>query len=321
LFALIGRVVTDPAIKLHFLPAHGMALSATAMAYATNGTFQGRKLEISGWTEFDGEMCLPQSGLRAVDSMNQTLAGLPADALYAIQWRVTSTTFDNAFFCHSQWDADLAPPKFGASLAPLFGIQGTAFMRQGMEKLKAAKVSAGGFGFCYYGCWQALLAVERSEEQPLKLGPPDGFRERKEKLANVQRLIDQVGRISPSRDGRRLADYFANKLRCGGIHMDYWAELARASLDGSAASPDESAALAGVAPYATGMLDFARQYLRTYQEYMLDRTDEGILASYWLVAGRYAYRYARPQECKAVFDPGRALSAPQLDSTRIVATN
>ena len=31
---------------------------------------------------------------------------------------------------------------------------------------------------------------------------------------------------------------------------------------------------------------------------MLDRTDEGMLASYWMVAGQDAYRYAFPSDYK-----------------------
>ena len=62
------------------------------------------------------------------------------------------------------------------------------------------------------------------------------------------------------------------------------------------------------------MLDLARAYLRAYQEYMLDRTDEGMLASYWMVAGQYAYRYAFPSDYKNtdIFysGPARVRNAP-----------
>jgi hypothetical protein len=295
LFALIGRVVTDPRIKLHFLPAHGMALSADAMALPSAGTFSGRKLEISGWTEFDGNMYLPQCCIKAVDRMNRTLEPLPVEALHAIQWRVASTTFNNAFFARSQWDADLTPKTFWGSLGPLFGTEGVALMQQGMEKLEAVKPID--FGFCYYGCWTPLLAAERADKQAPKFGQPERIDQRKELLKNAHRLIDQARKVAASTDGRRLADYFANKLGCGEIHMDYWKEVAQAAIDGAAA-PSESQARAAVAPHALLMLDYARQYLGNYQQCMLDRTDEGMLASYWVVAGQYAYRYAFPERYK-----------------------
>ena len=291
LFALIGRVVTDPAIKLHFLPAHGMALSANAMALASGATFSGRKLEISGWTEFDGNMYLPQSCLQAVDRMNRTLEPLPAEALYAIQWRVASTTFNNAFFARSQWDSGLTPEKFWSGLAPLFGTEGAALMRQGMEKLEAMKPID--FGFCYYGCWTPLLAAEREDKQPPRFGRPETINQRKELLEDAHSLVNKASKVAASQDGRRLADYFANKLSCGEIHMGYWKEVAQAAIDAAAAGGD-SQARAAVVPHAKLMLDYARQYLRAYQQNMLDRTDEGMLASYWLVAGQYAYRYAFP---------------------------
>ena len=297
LFALIGRVVTDPAIRLHFLPAHGMALSASAMALAPAGTFTGRKLEISGWTEFDGNMYLPQSCLQAVDRMNRTLDPLPAEALYAIQWRVAATAFNNAFFARSQWDPVLTPEKFWHSLAPLFGAEGAALMRQGMEKLEAVKPIENNFGFCYYGCWTPLLASERPDRQPPSFGRLRSIDQRSELLEDAHRLLNEAGSVAPSRDGHRLADYFANKLACGEIHLHYWKEVAQAAIDGAAAGND-SQARAAVSPHATLMLDYARQYLRTYQQYMLDRTDEGMLASYWLVAGQYAYRYAFPERYK-----------------------
>ena len=319
LFALIGRVVTDPAIRLHFLPAHGMALSAEAMALPPSDTFKGRKLEISGWTEFDGNMYLPQSCVQAVDRMNVTLAPLPAEALYAIQWRVAATTFNNAFFVRSQWDPGLTPQKFWASLTPLFGTEGAGLMRQGMEKLESVKPIENNFGFCYYGCWTGLLAPDRPDKQAPKFGKPAGFERRKAQLTDARSLVAQAGKAAASRDGQRLADYFANKLQCGEIHMDYCRELAQAALDGAAAGPDEAAARASVAPRAVAMLDLARQYLRTYQQSMLDRTDEGMLASYWLVAGQYAYRYAHPQEYKGVFDPRRKASAEEPEDIKVLA--
>jgi len=58
-------------------------------------------------------MYVPQSCVRAIYAMNQTLETLPAEALYAIQWRVASTTFDNAYFTRSQWDASLTPSDSG----------------------------------------------------------------------------------------------------------------------------------------------------------------------------------------------------------------
>jgi hypothetical protein len=295
LFALIGRVVTDPAVRLHFLPAHGMGLSARAMALASTNTFNGRKLEISGWTEFDGNMYLPQSCVQAVDRMNRTLEPLPAEALYAIQWRVASTTFNNAYFTRSQWDRGLTPEKFWTSLRPLFGAEGAALMRQGMEKLETVKPID--FGFCYYGCWTPLLASERADKQPPNFGDPDQIARRTGPLKDAHQLTSEAGKLAANDDGRRLANYFANKLDCGEVHMNYWKEVAQAAIDGAGAA-DDSQARAAVVPHARRMLDYARQYLRTYQQYMLDRTDEGMLASYWVVAGQYAYRYAFPEQYK-----------------------
>jgi len=106
---------------------------------------------------------------------------------------------------------------------------------------------------------------------------------------------ERAPRRRDAEEGRRLADYFANKLGCGEIHMGYWKEVAQAEIDGAGAGND-SQARAAVVPHARLMLDYARQYLRAYQQCMLDRTDEGMLASYWIVAGQYAYRYAFPQQ-------------------------
>jgi len=49
---------------------------------------------------------------------------------------------------------------------------------------------------------------------------------------------------------------------------------------------------------AVTMLALVRQYLMHYQKVMFDRTDEGMLASYWIAAGQYAYRYAYPDRYK-----------------------
>jgi len=63
LFSLVGRVVTDPAIKLHFLPAHGMSRSSEAMKLAAPGVFAGRKLEISGGVSWTGICMCPSPAL------------------------------------------------------------------------------------------------------------------------------------------------------------------------------------------------------------------------------------------------------------------
>ena len=291
LFSLVGRVVTDPAIKLHFLPAHGMSRSSEAMKLAAPGVFAGRKLEISGWSELDGNMYVPQSCVRAIYAMNQTLETLPAEALYAIQWRVASTTFDNAYFTRSQWDASLTPERFWASLAPLFGTQGSAVMRQGMELLESD--NAVEFGFCYYDCWLGLLPSERKAAELTSLIGGSARAERmKEHFGRVRDLVARAGEEAPSQGGRRLVRYFVNKLECAQIHMDYWRE---ATLTASAAQAGSKQASDVVRPHALRMLDFARQYLLHYQKAMLDRTDEGMLASYWIVAGQFAYRYWNPE--------------------------
>ena len=72
----------------------------------------------------------------------------------------------------SQWDPGLTPQKFWASLTPLFGTEGAALMRQGMEKLESVKPIENNFGFCYYGCWTGLLAADRADKQPPKFGKP-----------------------------------------------------------------------------------------------------------------------------------------------------
>jgi len=297
LFSLVGLVVRDPAVKLHFLPAHGMSLSAEAMKLAAPGVFAGRKLEISGWTELDGYMYVPQSCVKAICAMNQTLETLPAEALYAIQWRVASTTFDNAYFTRSQWDAALTPERFWSSLAPLFGTQGSALMRQGMELLESD--NAVEFGFCYYGSWRAGLGLLPGERHAVDLTSLIGQSARaermKEQFGRVRDLVALASEEAPSQDGRRLARYFANKLECAQIHMDYWREAVLAEAEASAAQAGSKQAGDVVRPHALKMLDLARQYLLHYQEAMLDRTDEGMLASYWLVAGQFAYRYWNPE--------------------------
>ena len=210
---------------------------------------------------------------------------------------MASTTFNNAFFARSQWDPSLTPETFWSSLIPLFGAEGAGLMRQGMEKLEAVKPIENNFGFCYYGCWTPLLASERADKLPPRFGRPESIDRSRGLFVDAHSLLAQASKVAGSRDGRRLADYFANKVQCGEIHLDYWKEVAQAAVDG-AACRDESQARAAVVPHARLMLDLARQYLRTYQQYMLDRTDEGMLASYWLVAGQYAYRYAFPEAYK-----------------------
>jgi hypothetical protein len=299
LFALIGRVVTDPAIKLHFLPAHGMSLSADAMALAEPATFAGRKLEISGWTEFDGNMYVPQSCVKAIDRMNRILEPLPVEALYAIQWRVASTTFDNTFFVRSHWDSKLTPERFWADLDPLFGTKGAALMRQGMEKLEDSDHVK--FGFCYYGCWQGMLASERADQTPANFGNLHHISQIRAQFDDVHTLVARAGEAATTRDGRRLADYFANRLLCAQVHTDYWKHAVQASAEAAGTGLSEPESQAKARPHAAMMLDDVRRYLLQSQRYMLDRTDEGMLASYWIVAGQYAYRYAYPEAYKNSF--------------------
>jgi len=114
-------------------------------------------------------------------------------------------------------------------------------------------------------------------------------------FGRVRDLLALAGQEAPSPDGRRLARYFANKLECAQIHTDYWREAVLAAAEASAAEAGSKHAGDLVRPHALAMLELARPYLLHYQEAMLDRTDEGMLASYWLVAGQFAYRYWNPE--------------------------
>lgn len=283
LFALFPRVVPDRAVKLHFLPAHGMDRSAQAMQMARGGLLGKRRLEISGWTEFDGLMYVPQSCTGAIHRMNQVLDEVPTEALYAIQWRVASTTFDNAFFTRSQWDRTLTPESFWASLSPLYGAKAADALRAGMQLLETN--SRMDYTFCYLGSWAGLLPEERGNRPP---GNPDRPAEHKALFHRVEDLLANATTEATSEDGRRLGRYFVNKVQCAQFHCDYWREAVLA----------QGRDTATVRTRATTMLNLARQYLAHYQGAMLDRTDEGMLASYWIAAGQYAYRYAHPERYK-----------------------
>jgi len=297
LFALIGKVVDDRDIKIHFLPAHGMGRSADALDLVKKGTFDDRLLEISGWTEMDGWMYVPQSCLNEIQHMNRSIAALPADALYAIQWRVASTTFDNAYFCRSQWDSSLTPKTFWKSLLPLFGERVADLMKQATAKLEEHKSVQ--FGFCYYGCWRPISPTERNGKTDLPFGAPDNPANKIEIYNKIARIFGQAADAAVSRDGMRLADYFANKSECAAIHCDYWRLACQASQAANEAfkeNTDKIAIEKLLIPYGQRMQKVSENYLKHYQKVMFDRTDEGMLSSYYNTATRYAYRYAHPEE-------------------------
>ncbi len=297
LFALIGKIVPDKDIKIHFLPAHGMGRSAEALQLIQEGTFDGRTLEISGWTEMDGWMYVPQSCLKETQNMNETIGTLPADALYAIQWRVAGTTFDNAYFCRSQWDDSLTPEEFWRSLNPLFDEKGTELMQEGMSELEQHKSIA--FGFCFYGCWGPMLPHERDGNTNLPFGDPAGPAGKIKKFNEIAHVFEKAAETADSHDGRRLANYFANKSECAAIHCDFWrlvCEASQAAITAYEENHDPNAIKALAVPYAHRMQRVSEDYLKHYQKVMFDRTDEGMLSSYYNTATRYAYRYAHPDE-------------------------
>jgi len=289
------------------------------MQLAKPEMFEGRKLEISGWTELDGIMYVPQSCLRAIHTMNDTLDSLPAEALYAIQWRVASTTFDNAFFVRSQWDRSLTPQQFWKDLAPLFGTEGSDLLCRGMEQLEANGETS--YGFCYFDCWGKLLPEELNGV-PASVGKVTHVEKKKRGFTAMRDLAAQAGQQAPSEDGRRLSQYFTNKLECAMIHMDYWREIVLACKEMAA---DSGRSREIMQAHAVTMLDCAKRYLLHYQEAMLDRTDEGMLASYWIVAGQFAYRYAHRQRYDEsnIFQPrpakAEATSAVQPEEVKVLA--
>jgi hypothetical protein len=190
----------------------------------------------------------------------------------------------------------------------LFGTQGSALMRQGMELLESDNGVE--FGFCYYGSWRAGLGLLPGERKAADLTSFIGETARAERMkahfGRVGDIVARTGEEAPSQDGRRLARYFANKLECAQINTDYWREATLAAREASAAQAESKQARDIVRPHALKMLDFARQYLLHYQNAMFDRTDEGMLASYWLVAGQFAYRYWNPEgyQESGIFDSG-----------------
>lgn len=308
LFALIGKIVPDRDIKIHFLPAHGMGRSAEALDLIKAGTFDGRRLEISGWTEMDGWMYVPQSCLNEIRHMNRTMDGLPADALYAIQWRVAGTTFDNAYFCRSQWETSMTPETFWKELHPLLGGEGAALMEEGMAELEKHKGIA--FGFCFYGCWGPMSPTERDGRTDLPFGDGAGPANRIKVYGSIARTFEKAAETAAARDGARLARYFANKSECAAIHMDFWrlaCEGSQAAIEAYQANPDPVGIKKLLVPYGERMQKVSEDYLMHYQKVMFDRTDEGMLSSYYNTATRYAYRYAHPDKDDAT---GKFCSGP-----------
>lgn len=312
LFSLIGKVVPDKDIKIHFLPAHGMGRSAEALDLIKEGTFDGRRLEISGWTEMDGWMYIPQSCLNEISHMNRTIKSLPADALYAIQWRVAAATFDNAYFCRSQWDSSMTPEMFWKTLHPLFGSEASILMKAGMAELEKHKGIS--FGFCFYGCWGPMSPLERDGRTDLPFGDPAGPSNKIEVFKSIAKTFEKAATASTGRDGTRLANYFANKSECAAIHMDYWrvaCQGSEAAIDAYRQNPDNPEIEKLLIPYGERMQKLSEEYLKHYQKVMFDRTDEGMLSSYYNTATRYAYRYAHPDEDDAA---GKFYSGPAGNS-------
>jgi hypothetical protein len=296
-FETIGKVVPDPAIKLHFLPSYGMKAIAEAVANAGAATFAGRKLEISGWSEFDGVMYYPQSQIQAIAMMRDQLECQPIDALYVIHWRVAGTTFSNSYFSRTMWNRQLAPKDYAASLAPIFGAEVAGEMLAILDHLE--KITMEGYaplGFCFYYCW--LPIPKRAEDANAF---PDLATMEKMHLA-YQELAAQAAALAPravSEDGRRLLGYLANKIECALIHIDYIAcgsrlqNAFRACADPDQPTLEEKKTIQTL---AQDMLEKSYEYLRHYQKFMFDRGDEGMLASYYMTACRYAYRYLHPEE-------------------------
>jgi len=296
LFALVEKVVPDKSIKIHFLPAHGMERSAKALELIPQNAFQGRKLEISGWTELDGWMYGVQSWLNSIHRMNQVLEILPVDALYAIQWRVASTTFDNAYFCRSQWNTAMTPEEFWTELHPLFGSKAANTARQALAELEKKQNIA--FGFCFYDCWIPLSPTEREGRTQWPFGEPAQAENQRERFTRIAGLLAQASDEAVSRDGKRLADYFANKAECTAIHCGFWQTACRASMAAIEAyenNSDKAAISELLIPYGRQLQNISEDYLKHYQKAMFDRTDEGMLSSYYNTATRYSYRYAHPE--------------------------
>ena len=316
IFALIGRVVPDPSIKIHFLPAHGMRKTADAMANAEPAVFNGRQLEISGWTELDGIMYYPQYCADAIEKMRDVCAGeMDIDALYAIHWRVAGVTLSTAFFARCLWDTNYTQDTYWGALEKTFGEEGAAAMRLANEALE--RHNGGPAGFCYYRCWGQLPEKGRS-----KLGTPFSSPNELEQIRGKHEQVLALARsaqwAATTSAGRRLSGYLVNKIECGLLHLEY-CRLGRQlfAINACAENPDE---LLDYEQYnaveiAKRMIAASHEYIRHYQEWMFDRGDEGMLASYYMTATRYAWRYAYPDQDDAT---GKFcdLSATEAEKTR-----
>lgn len=323
IFALIGKVVPDPEIKIHFLPAHGMLKTAQSLEQTPSGMFAGRKLEISGWTEYDGAMYYPQSTIQAVARMRDVLPSQPIEALYAIHWRVAGTTFSTAFFSRCLWSRELTPARFWQDQERLLGREGATDLRAAHEQMEAQadQHGTGTAGFCYYRCWGPALTG--ADGKP-PAGSPFGsslmnqiYRDLYERLAH---RVEMAMRSVTGGAGRRLAGYLLNKVQCAQIHLDYSRlghilyETGRGFVNPSAPTEVE---LAWARRVAQSMVEKSREYLRHYQQWMFDRGDEGMLVSYYMTATRYAWRYAHPEEDDAT---GRFCDLPASECARLRGT-
>jgi hypothetical protein len=278
--------------------------TADVMAKVAPDVFAGRRLEISGWTERDGSMYFPQSCIHAIERMRDVAAGdLPMDALYSIHWRVAGVTFSTAYFARSIWDPSLTPQRFWQDLSPLLGEEGVPALQSVCDALElfGDRHGYGTMAFCYYRCWPACLPdADGNPGNPHAFGAGADYQALlADNYSSLTAMAEAALSKMATADARRLCGYLINKLECAQIHTEY-CKLGRllAFLGQAMGHPESPSEYERdqILDLAGRMVEKSHDYLRHYQQWMFDRGDEGMLASYYMTATRYAWRYAHPEE-------------------------
>jgi hypothetical protein len=288
---VVPRVLA-PFRKLHLLAGYG-AYEVAKFIEAWKPFVGDVDLGLVTWIQFDGLMYLVQNSVESWAKGVECARRYGATCAYFNHWSRTSLDVVSAYAAEKMWDTSLTPDAFyRRHLGALYGeadidlavdIQvrierATEFMTEKLFNLGFS--SAGWFSMKHrYGPedipildWWTEEGVDRAS------GMLDDVRERLRKLK---------GTVTTSR-GRRHVDVLANRVECSLLQLKAVRSLVtfRRTQDPSAETLRKLQAEQRAA---------SEEYLARYAEVVEDRSDEGMMASYYrvMLSNEYMYLPAR----------------------------
>ncbi len=280
---------TPPEFGIGTLPGYASEYTAEYIRDARLNPHLLRRLSVYSWFEFDGMMYLHQNGLEGIYQLLQELsvrAGAgPVPYISFIHWRVTANRLPARYAALSCLQGPIPLESFYREYAVRLGFSSAGeVFAEAMSQWNRADAwvfhHMGNIGFCARGCWSpqgGLGYFGRKKWNDTALATAISH------YNHALDLLSICAKYSTQTAGCELLNFLDRGLRCNILYLRaFWKATELQAVCGEKKpdelTPEEKQKVVQICEEALNLMD---QWMKLYAERMYDRSEEGLLISFY----------------------------------------